>query len=104
MDSVQFQNSNVGVNEPQRTHIVSRNQQNAVQNPSASVSKNAEYRPASYNTAVTIRTNLTTKEEKKKYKELMEELVSPKYKRKLEYALKSGQLLKNNSNDTQYCL
>lgn len=51
-----------------------------------------------YTQPVTIRTNLTTKDEKKKYNALYEELDS-KYRRKLEFALKSGQLLKNNSND-----
>ena len=52
-----------------------------------------------YDSAIKIRTTLSTKDEQKKYKELMEELVEPKYKRKLEYALKSGKLLKNDSND-----
>ncbi len=51
-----------------------------------------------YTTVATVRTSLTTKDEKHKYKELFEEL-DTSYRRKLEYALKSGQLLKNNSND-----
>ena len=97
MDSVQFQN--IGVNEPQKTQNVNRNKQSTVTNSVVSTTNVPEYRPASYTSTVTVRTNLTTKDEKKKYKELMEELVNPKYKRKLEYALKSGQLLKNNSND-----
>lgn len=51
-----------------------------------------------YTSAVTVRTALTTKDEKKKYEELSNEL-DLKYRKKLEFALKSGQLLKNNSND-----
>ncbi len=51
-----------------------------------------------YQPAVNIRTTLTGKDEHKKYNTLMDEL-DAKYRRKLEYALKSGQLLKNNSND-----
>lgn len=95
MDSVQFKNT--GVNIPQ-TQTVNRNS-GVVTNPAVSQTEVKEYRPASYTSAVTVRTRLTTKQEKKKYKELMEELVEPKYKRKLEYALKSGKLLRNNSND-----
>ena len=99
MDSVQFGNfNNAGnVNAPQS---VNRSQASAVTNPVAATKTQApEYKPASYTSAVTVRTHLATKDEKKKYKELMEELIEPKYKRKLEYALKSGKLLKDNSND-----
>ena len=53
---------------------------------------------SAYTSAVTVRTSLTTKDEKKKYNEISEELTS-KYRQKLNYALKSGILLKNNSND-----
>ncbi len=56
------------------------------------------FRATSYTSAVTVRTSLTTKDEKKKYEELSNEL-DLSYRKKLEYALKSGQLLKNNSND-----
>ena len=56
------------------------------------------FKSSAYTSAVTVRTNLTTKDEKKKYNALYEELDS-KYRRKLDFALKSGQLLKNNSND-----
>ncbi len=103
MDSVQL--NNVGINNSQRVNNsyniqqVNRNQSSAVTNPAAARTEAKEYRPASYSSAVTVRTHLATKDEKKKYKELMEELVEPKYKRKLEYALKSGKLLKDNSND-----
>lgn len=60
--------------------------------------KTSAFRASAYTTAVTMRTNLTTKDEKKKYQDLYEELDS-KYRKKLDFALKSGQLLKNNSND-----
>lgn len=103
MDSVQFKNTAVGVNDvksPQNIQqINNRSQNTAVTNPAVTTTQQPQYRPASYTTAVTVRTSLATKDEKKKYKELMEELVEPKYKRKLEYALKSGKLLKDNSND-----
>ena len=46
-----------------------------------------------YRTSLTIRTELTTSYEKKKYNELSAELDS-KYRKKLEYALKSGILYK----------
>ncbi len=51
-----------------------------------------------YSTALTIRTSLTTKDEKKKYEDLSSEL-DLKYRKKLEFALKSGLLLKNDSDD-----
>ena len=47
---------------------------------------------------VRIRTSLVTRQEKKQYADLSKEL-DLKYRKKLEYALKYGQLLKNNSND-----
>ena len=56
------------------------------------------FKAEAYTTATTIRTSLTTDDEKKKYKELVEVLDS-KYKKKLDYALKTGILLKNNSDD-----
>lgn len=56
------------------------------------------FRAAAYTSAVTVRTNLTTKDERKKYSEISNEL-DLKYRKKLEAALKSGQLLKDNSND-----
>ena len=56
------------------------------------------FKAEAYTSAVTVRTNLATSDEKKKYKELTEVLDS-NYKKKLEYALKSGILLKNNSDD-----
>jgi len=52
---------------------------------------------------VTVRTQLNTKEEKKKYEDLAE-VLDGKYKRKLEYALKSGILLKNGSDDNSTVL
>lgn len=51
-----------------------------------------------YTSAVAVRTSLANKSEKKKYEELSSEL-DLSYRKKLEFALKSGKLLKNNSND-----
>ena len=56
------------------------------------------FKAGAYTSAITVRTTLTTSDEKKKYKELTEAL-DGKYKKKLEYALKTGILLKNNSDD-----
>lgn len=56
------------------------------------------FRADAYTSAVTVRTALTTKDEKKKFEEISNEL-DLKYRKKLEFALKTGQLLKNNSND-----
>ena len=56
------------------------------------------FRAAGNTSAVTVRTQLNTSDEKKKYKDLSEAL-NGKYRKKLEYALKSGILLKNDSDD-----
>ena len=56
------------------------------------------FRADAYTSAVTVRTSLVTRDEKKKYEELSNELHLD-YRKKLEFALKSGLLLKNNSND-----
>ena len=56
------------------------------------------FKAEGYTDAVTVRTQLTTSDEKKKYNEISKEL-SSSYKKKLDYALKSGILLKNNSDD-----
>ena len=99
MDGVQLNNFNNGVNNINAPQNINRNQNSAVTNSVEHTQSAQVYKPGAYNSTVKIRTTLTTKDEKKKYKELMEELINPKYKRKLEYALKSGKLLKNNSND-----
>lgn len=62
------------------------------------VKQNISFRREAYQTNATVRTSLTTRDEKKKYEALSNELELP-YRKKLEFALKSGQLLKNNSND-----
>lgn len=56
------------------------------------------FRASGNTSAVTVRTQLNTPDEKKKYKEISEAL-NGKYRKKLEYALKSGILLKNDSAD-----
>ena len=93
MASVNFQNVNLYQVPESYKKITGEN--NVVnKNYSSSPSFGRE----SYKTNLTLRTELANKDEKKKYNTLMEELDAP-YRRKLEYALKSGQLLKNNSND-----
>ena len=61
------------------------------------------FKAAGNTSAVTVRTQLNTKDEKKKYNELAESL-DGQYRRKLEYALKSGILLKNDSDDNSSVL
>ena len=56
------------------------------------------FRASDYASATAVRTQLQTKSEEKKYNELLKEL-SPNYRRKLNFALKSGILLKNQSDD-----
>ena len=56
------------------------------------------FRAEPYRTGLTIRTQLITDDEKKKYNELTE-VLDGKYKKKLDFALKTGILLKNNSDD-----
>jgi hypothetical protein len=56
------------------------------------------FKADAYRSDVSIRTSLTTRDEKKQYNEIVEVLDS-KYKKKLEYALKTGVLLKNDSDD-----
>ena len=51
------------------------------------------FKAEAYTSAVTVRTTLVTSEDKKKYKEISE-VLNGKYKKKLDYALKSGILLK----------
>jgi len=94
MDSVNLNNVNI-----YNTQAVGKNisPQKPVSAPESNL-KTPSFKAEAYTSAVTVRTNLTTKDEKKKYNALYEELDS-KYRRKLEFALKSGQLLKNNSND-----
>lgn len=99
MDGVQLNNFNNGVSNVNSPQNINRKQESAVTKPAERTQSPHTYKPKAYDSTIKVRTTLTTKDEKKKYKELMEELINPKYKRKLEYALKSGKLLKNNSND-----
>lgn len=97
MVSVNFQNEKVygsgGMKQVQTATFSSKNNQNNINNVSL-----PSFRAGSNTSAVTVRTELTTKEEKRKYKELSE-FLDGKYRRKLNFALKSGILLKNNSDD-----
>ena len=60
--------------------------------------RQTSFRAQDYRAQVSFRTQLITSDEKKKFKELSEEL-DGKYKKKLDFALKSGILLKNDSID-----
>ena len=62
------------------------------------INNNVSFKNTTYPAQVKVRTSLTTKEERKKYNALSDELNLP-YRKKLEFALKSGILLKDNSND-----
>lgn len=94
MDSVDLKNINIYNTQPITNKMAADKPVSVPENRR----KTPAFKTAAYTSAVTVRTNLTTKDEKKKYNALYEELDS-KYRRKLEFALKSGQLLKNNSND-----
>ncbi|MBE7703694.1 MAG: hypothetical protein E7Z89_06565 [Cyanobacteria bacterium SIG28] len=59
---------------------------------------NTTFKSVSYQSAVSVRTELTTRDERKKYNELSE-VLDLKHRKMLEYGLKSGILLKNNSDD-----
>lgn len=100
MVSVNFQNENKvygtgGMTKAQTAAFSAQNNQNNNINKTVSL---PSFRAGGNTSAVTVRTELTTKEEKKKYKELSE-FLDGKYRRKLNFALKSGILLKNNSDD-----
>ena len=60
--------------------------------------KQPTFKAEAYTSSTSVRTELTTKEETKKYNELTK-VLDKKYRKKLEFALKSGLLLKNDSND-----
>ena len=104
MVSVNFQNEKVysagGVNKNQTASFPLKNVQSSEGNCSTSL---PSFRAGGVTSAVTVRTQLNTKDEKKKYNEISAEL-DGKYRRKLEYALKSGILLKNDSNDNSSVL
>lgn len=61
------------------------------------------FKASAYTSTVDVRTKLTTSEEKQKYNEISEEL-DYKYRKKLDYALKTGILLKNNSDNNSSVL
>lgn len=98
MASVDFQNPNIV--HSQNVSVPRNVSNNAVsaQNISVPQQRVNIQKPYANPSVVRLRTTLTTREEKKKYNALFEEL-EPNYRKKLEYALKSGKLLKNNSND-----
>ncbi len=97
MVSVNYQN-NVKVVQTSGTNRVQTAPLSTTSPIAQEAPKQATFRAIGYNTAVTVRTQLVTSDEKKKFKEISEEL-DGKYKQKLDFALKSGILLKNNSDD-----
>ena len=103
MDSVRVQNFNIYNVPPVRMRRVQATvpeESSTVQTPaSRTIQHSTTFKADDYATMpVNIRTGITTKDERKKYNALSEEL-DLQYRRKLEFALKSGLLLKNNSND-----
>lgn len=94
MVSVNFQNN---VKVYALGGIQKKHSTNFSENPTV-VQSAPSFKSIAYTSTADIRTSLTTNDEKKKYQELSEEL-DYKYRKKLNYALKSGILLKNNSDD-----
>ena len=101
MVSVNYQNYEKvyvtsGTKQVQTAPFSSQNSQ--IKNNNDTTAQLPSFKAGGATSAVTVRTQLNTNDEKEKYKELSEAL-DGKYKRKLGYALKSGILLKNESND-----
>ena len=95
MDSVQLQN----LNNIYKTAAIKKTNTASVEQSSANNQPQAPaFKSQAYMSKITVRTSLANKDERKKYEDLSNELELP-YRKKLEFALKSGQLLKNNSND-----
>ena len=100
MVSVNFNNFNVvPVNRVTRVQSVTPVSQEApiVTNVPKTVTQ-PSFKAEPINNDTAVRTQLITKDEKKKYNELIE-VLDGKYKKKLDFALKSGKLLKNDSDD-----
>ena len=95
MDSVQLQN----LNNIYKTAAIKKTNTASVEQSSVNNQPQAPaFKAQAYMSTITVRTSLANKDERKKYEDLSNELELP-YRKKLEFALKSGQLLKNNSND-----
>ena len=97
MASVDLQNIN-NVYYTGGVKLKSQPDKNAPVSSAVSNESKTSFKASAYTSAVTVRTSLATKDERKKYEELSNEL-HLNYRKKLEFALKSGLLLKNNSND-----
>lgn len=97
MASVDLQNIN-NVYYTGGVKLKSQPDKNAPVSSAVSNENKTSFKASAYTSAVTVRTSLATKDERKKYEELSNEL-HLNYRKKLEFALKSGLLLKNNSND-----
>ena len=97
MASVDFQNVN-NVYYTGGVKLKSQPDSNVTASSPVENDNKTSFKASAYTSAVTVRTSLATKDERKKYEELSNELHLD-YRKKLEFALKSGLLLKNNSND-----
>ena len=97
MASVDFQNIN-NIYYAGGVKLKSQPDSNVTASSPVENDNKTSFKASAYTSAVTVRTSLATKDERKKYEELSNELHLD-YRKKLEFALKSGLLLKNNSND-----
>ena len=97
MASVDFQNIN-NIYYTGGVKLKSQPDSNVTASSPVENDNKTSFKASAYTSAVTVRTSLATKDERKKYEELSNELHLD-YRKKLEFALKSGLLLKNNSND-----
>ena len=96
MVSVNYQNNinfyqTSGIQKKQSAHL-------PVSNPQEKVDNSTNFKAEGYQPVIGIRTELTSKDEKKKYNDLVV-VLDKNYRKKLDFALKTGILLKNDSAD-----
>lgn len=92
-------NFNNNLNIYKTSALKNKTDKNTVTKPNENnYAKAPSFKSQAYTSTVNIRTELTTKEETKKYNELTK-VLDKKYRNKLDFALKSGILLKNDSDD-----
>jgi len=101
MVSANYQNMNIYNTSGVQNSI--RHDKPVCSKPIAQSTPSPQFKAQAYTSAVDVRTSLTTKDEKKKYNELASKL-DLKSRKNLEYALKTGILLKNNSDDNSSVL
>jgi len=96
MVSVNYQNNvnfyqTSGIQKKQSAHL-------PVSNPQGQTENTTNFKAEGYQPVIGIRTELTSKDEKKKYNDLVV-VLDKNYRKKLDFALKTGILLKNDSAD-----